>query len=107
MKKRLQIILTQEAWDKIEKNTEKVNAGFSSGSISYSDVICELVMNGALDIKAVQLKHADWRRSLRAVASNKEMDIDAAIKSLMELKNSNKTRNRKSLEMEEDNAQNS
>jgi hypothetical protein len=85
-KKRLQVILTDEAWSAVEALTQDANEKFDSGSINYSDVINEMVLSSKVDIKALQLKHTDLRRSLKALASKEDLDIELAIKSLMELK---------------------
>ena len=86
MKKRLQIVLNEEAWSSIETLTNEANAGFDNGSINYSDAINEMVLTSKVDIKALQLKHTDWRRSLKSFASNENADIDSVIKCLAELK---------------------
>lgn len=86
MKKRLQIILTDEAWTAVETLTSEANQNFQAGNINYSDAINEMILSARVDVKALQLKHTNLRRSLRAMASKGDLDIDAVIKNLMELK---------------------
>jgi hypothetical protein len=86
MKKRLQIVMSDEAWNAVESLTAEANQNFDVGSISYSDVISEMILTARVDVKALQLKHTDLRRSLRAMASKDALDIDSVIKNLMELK---------------------
>ena len=86
MSKRLQIILTDEAWNAVDALTNDASQNFEAGSINYSDAINEMILTARVDVKALQLKHTDVRRSLRAMASKETVDIDAVIKSLMELK---------------------
>lgn len=86
MKKKLQTLLSNESWAALEKMTMDANEGFVSGSINYSDIINELILNARLDIRALQTKHTNIRKSLRLMASQKEIDIDSAIRALTELK---------------------
>lgn len=85
-KKRLQVILTNDAWSAVESVTKEASEKFDSGSINYSDVINEMILGAKIDIKALQLKHTDLRRSLKVLAGKSDLDIESAIKSLMELK---------------------
>ena len=86
MKKKLQIVLTKESCAALENMTNEASAGFDGGSITYSDIVNELLLTGKLDIKTLQAKHTNIRRSLRLMAMRKDIDIDSAIKALTELK---------------------
>ncbi len=86
MKKRLQIIMTEDAWQMVETLTNEANQSFEAGSINYSDAINEMILTSRVDVKFLQLKHTDLRRSLRAMAAKEDVDIDSVIKSLTELK---------------------
>jgi hypothetical protein len=86
MKKRLQIVMTEETWNAVEIVTNEANENFDVGSISYSDVINEMILSSKVEIKTLQLKHTDLRRSLRAMASKEEVDIDSIIKTLTDMK---------------------
>ncbi len=86
MKKRLQVCMNDDAWAQVEAITNETNEGFEGGSVTYSDVINEMILTSKVDIRALQLRHTDLRRSLRAMASKQTVDIDAVIKSLMDLK---------------------
>lgn len=86
MKRKLQVLLTDEAWGVVETITEEANENFDVGSINYSDILNEMIMTSKVDIKSLQLKHTDLRRSLRVMASKENVDIDSIIKSLTELK---------------------
>ncbi len=86
MKRKLQVILSDEAWAAIETSLKDCNDGFINGSINYSDIINEIVLNSKIDIKLLQAKHTNIRKSLRLMASQKEIDIESAIKALMDLK---------------------
>ena len=89
MKKRLQVILSEEAWSAVEALTNEANQNFDVGNINYSDAINEMVLTAKVDIKALQAKHTDLRRAIRAIASKGELDLDSVIKGLMELKTKN------------------
>lgn len=86
MKRKIQVVLSEDAWELLESTTKESNSGFKNGSITYSDVVSEFLVSGKIDIRLLQAKHTNLRKSLRLMASQKEIDIDAAIKSLQELK---------------------
>ena len=86
MGRKIQIVLSEDAWNVLEATTSESNSGFKNGSITYSDVVSEYLQSGKIDIRLLQAKHTNIRKSLRLMASQKEIDIDSAIKSLMELK---------------------
>ena len=85
-KKRLQVILTDDAWSAVENLTNEASTNFDVGSINYSDAINEMILSSKVDIKVLQLKHTDLKRSLKNLASKDDLDLDSAIKSLMDLK---------------------
>ncbi len=86
MKKKIQIVLSDESWSALENLTNEANEGFVNGTINYSDVVNELIGTGKIEIRALQAKHTNIRKSLRLMASQKEIDIESAIKALMDLK---------------------
>ncbi len=97
--KRLQIVMTPESWQLVEATCNEGNLGFNVGNLSYSDVINEMILTSKVDIKALQLKHTDLRRSLRAFADKDDLDLDALIKQLAELKSkSGKKKNPSNIE---------
>lgn len=85
MKKRIQVVLTEEAWAVVEDVTKNANENFDVGAVGYSDAINEMILTARVDIDKLRIKHTDVRRSLRSLAS-KEMDLDSVIKHLHELK---------------------
>lgn len=85
-KKRLQVIFSNEAWANVDALTKEANRDFDVGTVSYSDVVNELVLTGKVDLKLLQVRRTDVRRSLRSLASQETVDLDSAIKTLMELK---------------------
>ena len=86
MPKRLTVVLTDEAWTAVENLTNDANENFKVGWINYSDSINELILSAKVDIKALQTKHTDVRRTLKVLVAQKEIDLDSLIKSLTELK---------------------
>lgn len=86
MKKKLQVILNDETWTALENLTKEANDSFVNGTITYSDVVNEILLTTKLDIRAIQSKHTNIRKSLRLMAAQKEIDIDSAIRALMDLK---------------------
>lgn len=92
MAKRLQVVFTDEAWAEVERVTSESNTNFDVGSIGYSDVVCEMVLASRVDIKALQLKHTDIRRSLRMMAGKADLDLDQVINALHDLRTKTKKR---------------
>lgn len=86
MKKKLQVILTDDSWVTLESMTQEANNDFKNGSITMSDIVNEVLLSTKIDVRALQAKHTNIRRSLRQMAQQKDIDIDLAIKNLMELK---------------------
>ena len=86
MKKRLQVVLNDETWAAVDALMKEANDNFQVGSISYSDAINEMILCSKVDVKALQRKHTDWRRSLRFLASKSDADLETALNSLKELK---------------------
>ena len=86
MNKRLQIGLSDEAWQMVESLCNEANEGFEVGNITYSDVINEMILCAKPDLKLLQSKHTSVRKSLLLLSSQKGLDLDAAIKALTELR---------------------
>lgn len=86
MKKRLQVVLNDDSWAEVERVTKLANDGFENGNISFSDVLNEMALCSNVDVDKLQTKHTNIRKFLRLLASQKDLDIDAAIKSLQALK---------------------
>lgn len=86
MKKKLQIILDEDGSSNLEDLYKEANEDFKNGSITYSDIINELLSSPKIDLKQLQTKHTNLRKSLRVMAQDKNLDLDAVIKNLMELK---------------------
>ena len=89
MKKKLQVVLDEESWAEVERIATLANNGFENGHISYSDVLNEMALCSSVDLEKLQTKHTNVRKSLRLLAAQKDLDIEAAIKSLQALKKLN------------------
>lgn len=87
MKKRIQILLTDEAWKAVDDLTNTANTDFKNGRISYTDAINEMLICSKVDIQKLQTKHINLRKSLKIMATEKDLDVDALIKTLVEYKN--------------------
>ena len=84
--RKLQLNLNEEAWKVLESTVEEANHDFAAGSITLSDVANELIVNAKIDVRTLQAKHANIRKALRVMATQKDIDIESAIKNLMEMK---------------------
>lgn len=96
MKRKLQVILSDDSWSTLESLTKEANDGFINGNITFSDVMNEIVMTAKVDIRSLQARHTNIRKSLRLMAAQKEIDIDSAIRALMDLKTKGGKRSGKS-----------
>jgi hypothetical protein len=54
----------------IEVAADTACKDFKSGTISYSDVVNEMVLNARIDIKTLQAKHTDLEKLLKVVELN-------------------------------------
>lgn len=86
MAKRLQVILTDEAWALVDKTNTEVMDGFKMGTVNFSDVINEMILNSKIEVKELRLKHTELKKSLIILAQTENLDIESAIKTLSELK---------------------
>lgn len=86
MKRKLQVALNDDSWSALDALTKEANEGFKNGFITFSDVVNEVIVNAKIDMRALQAKHTNIRKSLRLLAAQKEIDIDSAIRNLMDLK---------------------
>ncbi len=87
MAKRIQIYLTDEAQTLVDKSLVEANENFETGTITISDLISEMVVTSKVDIKSLQLKRTNLRRSLQLLSKTRGIDLDSAIKTLIELRN--------------------
>jgi hypothetical protein len=86
MNKRLQVILSDDAWNAVDTLTKEANTNFENGYVNFSDTISEMILCSKVDVRNLQMKHVNLRKSLRALASKSDLDIESALKALMEIK---------------------
>jgi hypothetical protein len=86
MSKRIQIALTDEALQLVERTIHEANDGFDAGRISCADVINEMILCSKVDLKVLQSKRTNVRKSLLLLSTQKGLDLDAAIKALTDLR---------------------
>jgi hypothetical protein len=53
MKRKLQVVLNDETWTAIEGLTKEANDGFINGTITYSDIVNEILLTAKLDIRGL------------------------------------------------------
>ena len=99
--KRLQVILSDEAWQEVERVYVDATTDFKTGSINYSDVINEMVLNSKVDLRELRLKHTDIRKSLLNLAKAENIDVDAALKVLNEIRTKSAKKNKSTIQSEE------
>lgn len=86
MSKRIQVVLTEKALDELERIYNQASADFNVGTITLSDVVTEMVLTSNIDIKELRLKHTNVSKYLKNLASDKNVDVEMAVKNLLELK---------------------
>lgn len=84
--RKIQINLNKESWSLLDGITKEANEDFQLGTITYSDVVIEAILQSRIDIRALQAKHVNLRKSLRLLATKKDIDIDMVIKQMTDLK---------------------
>jgi len=84
--RKIQINLNEEAWSLLDGITKDANEDFQLGTITYSDVVIEAILQSRIDVRALQAKHVNLRKSLRLLATKKDIDIDMVIRQMTELK---------------------
>lgn len=87
MSKRIQVVLPQQALDELERIYKEASAGFNVGTISLSDIVTEMILTSNIEIKNLRIKHTNVQRYLKNLAKDKNVDLDMALKTLLELKN--------------------
>lgn len=86
MSKRLGIALSDEAWSAVESLLKEANDAFEGGRVGVSDAISEMILCSRVDVCSLQLKHMDLRKSLKSLASKKDLDLESVLKMLADLK---------------------
>lgn len=86
MAKRTQIYLSEEAQKLVDDCLKEANENFRTGTITLSDLVSEMILNSKIDIKSLQLKRTDLRRSLRLMSDLPDLDLDTVMRTLSELK---------------------
>ena len=84
--KRIQFTPTDDTLNIIEKLLKTANENFDGGSINYSDVLNEMVLTSNVDVPSLRIKHTNLRMALKSLATQEDLDVDAVIKKLKELK---------------------
>lgn len=84
--RKLQLNLNEDSWKLLEGVVKEANEDYVSGTITLSDVANEMILNAKVDIRALQAKHANVRKILRLLATQKDIDIESAIRQLAEQK---------------------
>lgn len=86
----------------IESQLVDINKDFQAGSITRSDIVNEMILTSKVEVKALQLKRTDFRKALRVMATQPDIDIDTIIKNLSELKNKTSKKQHKATLSHED-----
>lgn len=97
MSKKIQVTLSDEAWTLLDGLLKQLKDEHKSISINCSELVSEIILSTKIDLKNLQTKYTNLRKSLRELSAMKEIDLDSMIKSLVELKNKTNKKNAKSV----------
>ncbi len=86
MNKRLQVQVSDEAWQAIEVLCTEANQNFEGGNITISDAVNEMILFAKVDVRALQVKHTDIRKVLASMAKKEDLDLESVMRSLAEMK---------------------
>lgn len=86
MSKRLQIIISDSAFQQVEKTYNAAVEGHPTVKLNYSDVIEAMVLNSKVHVADLRLKHTDLRKTLMDLAKRKDLSVEEIISSISELK---------------------
>lgn len=95
MNKKIQVNLSNEAWNHLEGLLKQLKDEHKSISINCSELVSEIILSSKIDLKSLQVKYTNLRKSLRELSNMKDIDLDVMIKSLVELKNKTGKKNAK------------
>ena len=87
MIKRLQVLLSQEAYEEVENIHKKATEGHAQVKLNFSDVIDFMILNSKVSVSDLRLKHTDLRRALLGMAKQKDLSVEDIVSQLAELKN--------------------
>ncbi len=95
MNKKLQVNLSDKAFQSLQDIVERANDGFEYGKIKYSDVINEIIVNTKVNIEDLRSRNTNIKIALRIMLKQKNMDIKAVSEKIETLKNKVQGGNRK------------
>ncbi len=86
MSKRLQVILSDSAFEQVEKTYKASVEGHPTVKLNYSDVVEMMILNSKVHVADIRLKHTDLRKTLMDLAKRKDLSVEEIISSMAELK---------------------
>ena len=86
MSKRLQIIISDSAFEAVETTYKQVTEGHPTVKLNMSDVIEAMIFNSKINTNDLRMKFTDLRRTLLDLAKRKDLDVEEILKSVVELK---------------------
>ncbi len=86
MSKRLQVILSDSAFEQVDKTYKSAIEGHPTVKLNYSDVIELMILNSKVHVADIRLKHTDLRKTLMDLAKRKNLSVEEIISSMSELK---------------------
>ena len=86
MSKRMQVILSHEAYEKVFRIHKHATEGHPTVKLNLSDVVEEFVLSGKVSVSSLRAKHTDLRRTLMDLAKKKDVSVEDIVSSLAEIK---------------------
>ena len=80
--KRLQVMLKNETFEKIENAVIKCNDGFADGSVRTQDVVEAMIASGAVDIQKIRARCINVSKLLKNTKIKNRADLKDFVKKL-------------------------
>jgi hypothetical protein len=80
--KRLQVMLRDETFDKIEAAVKKCNDGFADGSVRTQDVVEAMIASGTVDVQKIRARCINVSKLLRNTKIKNRADLKDFVKKL-------------------------
>ena len=87
MSKRLQIYISDSAYELVQKTLKQATDGHSNIKINISDVIESMIETSKVNIQGLRTKHTDIRKILKELVKRKNLTAEDIINNVSELTN--------------------
>lgn len=86
MAKRLQIVIGEDAFERVDQVYKKATEGQPTVKLNYSNVIEEMILNSKVSISDIRSKHTDLRKTLLDLAKRKDISVEDVVSQIADIK---------------------